>query len=358
MTLSVEFTGVLNKAVAELAALAETIDVRDPVTDAPDPGPRRTPRDLRLWLARLRLLEGVPFSHLVADTVLLPTESIRFFHLDRAWTDALVEGALSVGTVTTADRATLSAIYPVIRPEVDEAERLVRLPGWEPGQAVPSGPAGTITGFLLRSRLVSGWPALSVRGYAHDNRKLTPLIRDEDVSAGEPGIPGNDGPLGKLTVLRFERLAPAVLLVLFDGFPEIIHIEEPRAGVQFGFDLDGGVMKARTRRVDTGARLPARVTVPFRKGAPGVVHVEALLKKLIAETTTKMPADADSAQLAMQLLQFPFRSVYGDQTVSEQSPQGPAHIDTLFQPTVPFEKLKLRFTDGPEGHPFVTEVRP
>ena len=62
--------------------------------DDPEFGDRVVPRELRGWLARLRLLEGVPFSYLVADEQLLPRESIRFFYLDRAWTDALVQGAL------------------------------------------------------------------------------------------------------------------------------------------------------------------------------------------------------------------------------------------------------------------------
>ena len=34
-----------------------------------------------------------------------------------------------------------------------------------------------------------------------------------------------------------ERLAPAVLLVLFDGIPAVVHIEEPRQGIQFGVRL-------------------------------------------------------------------------------------------------------------------------
>ena len=40
----------------------------------------------------------MPFSYLVPDADLLPIESIRFFYVDRAWTDALVQGVLSVGT--------------------------------------------------------------------------------------------------------------------------------------------------------------------------------------------------------------------------------------------------------------------
>ena len=66
-----------------------------PDEDDPTLGPRVTPLELRAFLARLRLLDGVPFSYLVDDSELLPTESIRFFYLDRAWTDALVQGALT-----------------------------------------------------------------------------------------------------------------------------------------------------------------------------------------------------------------------------------------------------------------------
>ena len=164
---------------AVVAVTGELVKDLDP--NAPDPGPRAVPRDLRLWLARLRLLEGVPFGHLVADPTLLPPESIRFFHLDRGWTDALVEGALSVGTVTTADRAALEGLYGVVREETDEAERLLRLPGWEPGAAVPTGPAGPLSGFVLRSRMVSGWPALHVRAYARDNLRLSPKVNDDAV---------------------------------------------------------------------------------------------------------------------------------------------------------------------------------
>ena len=86
------------------------------------------PGELRRFLARLRLLNGVPFSYLVPDADLLPIESIRFFYVDRAWTDALVQGALSVGTITTADRAQLDAVYPYVRDDVDEAERTIRTP--------------------------------------------------------------------------------------------------------------------------------------------------------------------------------------------------------------------------------------
>jgi hypothetical protein len=332
---------MLAEFVATAVTQVATEIVATTSADAPDPGPRLVPRDLRVWLARLRLLEGVPFGQLVAHPDLLPPESIRFFHVDRGWTDALVEGALSVGTVTTGDRAALEKLYGVVRGEVDEAERLVRLPGWEPGQPVPSGTAGPLTGFLLRSRMVSGWPAMHVRGYATDNLALDTPIPDDQV--GEE----DDGQLGKLSLLRLERLAPAVLLALFDGVPAVVHIEEPRAGVQFGVDETGepGSVSAvvRLRDLTTGAYFhPDRqVAVRFRQGAPGVVHLAATSRDMAtaifgAGSTRRL----DAAEFAMQMLQFPFRAVFGDRTLAG----GPA-LDpgSTFRPTVGLPLLAREF---------------
>lgn len=308
--------------------------------DAPDPGPRRVPRELRLWLARLRLLEGVPFGYLVADSALLPPESIRFFYVDRGWTDALVEGALSVGTVTTADRAALEGIYGTVRGEVDEAERLVRLPGATPGARVPSGPAGPVSGFLLRSRMVSGWPGLHVRGYAMDNLRLDPAVQDDRV--GDE----HDGPMRRLGLLRLERLAPAVLLALFDGVPQVVHLEEPRAGIQFGVDeseVNGRtVARVRLRSATTGERLqPARtVQVPFRAGSPGVLHMRALARRMTAQAPELGPS-LDAAEFALQMLQFPYRAVFADRTLA-----GGRALDYLdvFRPRVAFSTLRTRFS--------------
>jgi len=50
------------------------------------------PPYMESFLAHLRLLVGVPFNYLIADERLLPDESIRFFYIDRSWTDRLVDG--------------------------------------------------------------------------------------------------------------------------------------------------------------------------------------------------------------------------------------------------------------------------
>ena len=55
------------------------------------------------WLGRLHTLIGVPFGYLVPDEEMLPPESIRFFRLDDAWVEALIDGAFSLGRDLTLD---------------------------------------------------------------------------------------------------------------------------------------------------------------------------------------------------------------------------------------------------------------
>ena len=316
-----------------------------PVDEHPELGDRVVPPELRDWLARLRLLESVPFNYVVSDAELLPPESIRFFYLDRVWTDALVQGALSVGTVASADRAQLESVYPYVRDEVDEEERLIRLPLLnEEGQAepepTPQAPGGVISGFLLRSRAVSGWPGLHVRAY-----------REELDEGDDAQIPESDP--RRVRMLRLERLAPAVLLGLFDGVPRIVHIEEPRQGIQFGVELRAvsgqpGVYESmlRLRDVQTAVELPcppsdpfcaqSTVRVPFRLGSPGVLDLTELNKRMIANTGTNMGTGVDSAEFAMQVLQFPYRQVFGD-------PDQGTEIGDVFRPSLAMTALKTHY---------------
>ncbi|OYT89028.1 MAG: hypothetical protein CFE46_00920 [Burkholderiales bacterium PBB6] len=334
----------LDAAAAMSSAMQAATSFSHLLTDQdPDDGDHVVPGELRRFLARLRLLHGVPFSYLVPDAALLPVESIRFFHIDRAWTDALVQGALSVGTVSTLDHAHLEAVYPHIRDEVDRTERAVRAPVLNGSPATArdqlDGPAGTITGCLLRSRLVSGWPGLHVRAYARD------VLPDDALSTVAEDDPS------RLKLLRMERLAPAVLLVLFDGLPEVVHIEEPRQGVQFGVRLNAAdppsARKARValRNATDGALVPPinaltagnSVEVPFRAGASGVIDVAELRKRLAAKVpnaASPLPASG----LALQMLRFPYRQVFGDPS-DEQG----LHFQALdsFRPSVALADWKV-----------------
>jgi hypothetical protein len=324
----------LSAEVAMSAALSAAKDYASLVTDNdPEDGKHVTPGELRRFLGRLRLLHGVPFSYLVPDAALLPVESIRFFYIDRAWTDAIVQGALSVGTITTADRAQLEAVYPTLRGEVDQTERTIRTPTDE---ARLEGAGGTITGFLMRSRAVSGWPNLHVRAYLCD------VLADKTLTTVAESHPD------RLKVLRMERLAPAVLLVLFDGVPAVMHIEEPRQGIQFGVRLDPEAppsqrrAKVKVRDNETGNPVPPEkdftplnsVDVPFRQGAPGVIDLAELRKRLLAKAKNVVPP-LQPNEFALQMLRFPYRQVFGDPDKRE----GEKYYDlNLFKATVSLSK--------------------
>ena len=84
------------------------------------------PPYMESFLSHLRLLVGVPFEYLVPDPRLLPDESIRFFYLDRSWTDRLVDGAIPVGKIGSREQAHHHAQNPRLTGTLDRSERMVR----------------------------------------------------------------------------------------------------------------------------------------------------------------------------------------------------------------------------------------
>jgi hypothetical protein len=327
-------------AVANLSVIVGTLTPPQGVEDKVDPN-GVVPPDIVRYLARLRLLEGVPFNYIVPDATMLPPETIRFFYADRNWLDAIVQGALSVGTVNSADRAKLTSLYPIVRHEVDVAERLVRMKDADApavdAQGRPLGVAGLMTGFLMRSRIVSGWPALHVRAYSSDTRPDDQTIPDMDTSPD------------RVRLLRMERLAPAVLLVLFDGVPAVVHIEEPRSGIQFGVrvkDGTGGTASAvmplrdvthpNAGPLEDGLGRQRTVPVPFRKNAPGVINLHQLADDLRTATGTNMSNPVTSADFAIESLRFPLRQVFGDTSVNPR--------DDAFVPKVQMVAMVERFS--------------
>lgn len=291
------------------------------------------PEHILQLLARLRMLDGVPFNTLVPDVELLPNESIRFFYLDRAWTDALVQGALSVATANTVERAQLENLYPKIEAEIDAAERRVRSPGGEP---VLTGTAGIVTGFLLRSAAVAGWPGLHVRAYRKE-----PGGTDKDV------LPESHA--DRIKLLRLERLSPSVLLALFDGIPEVLHIEEPRQGIQFGYSLqDNGrgrfSASVPARNINSAEYVDAngiektlpneaeQIPVRFRPGATGVLDLSNTARAFADANGTNMSASAtdpvDGAEFALQMIRFPYRQVFAQDTTTT------AAQNDAFKPTL------------------------
>jgi hypothetical protein len=253
---------------------------------------------LESFLAHLRLLVGVPFEYLVADSRLLPDESIRFFYLDRSWTDRLVDGVISVGKIGTREQAHHQAHAPEVQAALDQAEWQVRSRQRGLGDVVDLGdiePGVVVTGFLLRSAAVSGWPHLEVRAF---DRVLDayPTLEQMEVA--------------RLPLLRLERLSPALLIALFAGVPELVWLEEPHHGVQFGVKHEDNHIVV-FRRTSSGQADPTGppVQVPFRTGGRRVVHVAELRARLhsAAADGTAMPQQTGSAMFALEVLDLPWR---------------------------------------------------
>jgi len=250
------------------------------------------------FLAHLRLLVGVPFEYLVPDARLLPPESIRFFHLDRSWSDRLVDGALAVGKVGSREQAHHQAHQPTIRQRLDLTQREVRSMqrgriGFAEARAIAApapDPDGRMTGFLLRSAAVSGWPRIDVRAY--DRQLVDPI--DPLVAAQH-----------RIRTLRQERLSPAVLFVLFENVPRLVVLEEPHQGVQLGVQRSGHgftvVRRDAAGLVDPNGRT---VAVPMRARAGRVLALADLRKRLHALDPQRRWGSAD---LGVALLRPPFR---------------------------------------------------
>ena len=297
------------------AALRERIVAKEQI-DASVPE-SSMPAYMEMFLAHLRLLIGVPFDYLVPDARLLPDESIRFFYLDRSWTDRLVEGAIAVGKTGTREQAHHQAHSADIHSQLDLTERVVRvLQRGLPKGVVLNDSAGIVTGFLLRSAAVSGWPSMDVRAFSQ-------VVKPYDPATGDYATWLKNAEALQLRTLRLELLSPSLLLALFDGVPQLVWCEEPHHGVQFGFTPQNGRYYL-DRHMATGAiepnETPAQlVPVPMRQNTLGVVAVQQLRAQLIKLNDPKLVPQTGSAGFAIELLYLPWRQRFEGTTLPEKN---------------------------------------
>ena len=279
------------------------------------------------FLAHLRVLVGVPFEYLIADPRLLPDESIRFFYLDRSWTDRLADGAIAVGKIGTREQAHHQAHAPAVSQQLDLTERIVRsvqrgLDSFANLKAANDNnqqPADIVTGFVLRSAAVANWPHMDVRAYSED--------------IPEPLDPAVDANLARqLVLLRLERLSPSVMIALFQGIPQLVYLEEPHHAMQFGVNtnLRGGLEIDLRKKDGEQVRVdpnnpksnPIPIQVPVRAGHHNVVHVSALRRALFQAQPAhpETPNQNGSAAFAVEVLQPPWRQRFeGTVDMAEQT---------------------------------------
>lgn len=268
------------------------------------------------WLAELALLENIPFNNLVPTAGMLPQGSIRFFYLDRNMINALIDGAMSVAAQTSRDTLYFAIMRDVIRDAVYSIMHQVRQKIM--GQAVtpPSRNDAPITGFLLRSAVVSGWPGLEVKAFS-------------SVDTSGPMPQGK----GTIPLLRMAHLASDILLVLFPEIPAWVQIDEPREGLAFGVEDGEGANKSpvwvrhlvgdnvgmqfgtdpSTDAVDSTSATDAA------SGAIDLLQMRSLLEAnpgLAAELPLKTysPGELSPADFALQMVKLPERMIFQAQS--------------------------------------------
>jgi hypothetical protein len=310
--------------VTGAAALAERMVAKAQV-DASIPE-AAMPSYLDMFLAHLRLLIGVPFAYLVPDSRLLPDESIRFFYLDRSWTDRLVDGALAVGKIGTREQAHHQAHAADVQATLDQTERMVRSAQTNHTPAPTTESAGTITGFLLRSAAVSGWPTMDVRAFS---TIVPPPPTTGDDAAMTAWRASADAV--QLPTLRLERLSPSVLLALFDGVPALVWCEEPHQMLPFTFQPRFTHLEQLLlldRRMASGATEPSGGTVaaPVRAANGRVIAVQELRNRLNRLGDAQLVPQTGSAAFAIECMGHPWRQRFqhGAGAVSTTGPDGPA----------------------------------
>ncbi|MEH0972627.1 hypothetical protein V6U77_16020 [Micromonospora sp. CPCC 205546] len=272
-------------------------------------------------LARWSLLHDLPFRYLVPDARLLPSESIRFFRLDGGWLECLRAGALAVGGDGSRERAGTRTLLPQVTAAVTEQLPLVRevqrtrmsipvaadlLAEARAAGELTAGAAAPVpvTGFLLRSSLVSAWPGMEVRAWHSDDPAVVrPGVDPDELARTRPDL--------VVELLRLERLSPSVLVALFRGAPRLVWLEEPPQSVQFGLEADGTGWRAPIR--DGAGPDLGSVPVPMRPGpVPGVVDVAGLAHNL--DQAHPLPQPRGGAAVALSLLQAPSRQRFGAST--------------------------------------------
>lgn len=321
---------LMRAALATLGGSGASVRTPDGDTDPAKPSGRpmtgrfdlTIPGTINRWLARVALLYRVPFTYLVADSQLLPRESVRFFHMDPAWLKCLMEGATSLGRTAAHDEQIdyeLSdavfdfALHPPepIRARNPKPDSHFNSPVTAEAPEADAKPATSQlewwrTGVLLRSRVIEAYPGLEIRATGADDSELS--------------------------ALRIDRLSPEVLLCIFEGEIAQLEIAQPAEGLHFGVSRAGAGFKKLTLRhvapadangatitdKETGGQIPLGddpVEIPLRKdSAERVLDIASLAQLLESRLNALKERPVENAftsgEFAVQMIERAARVVF------------------------------------------------
>lgn len=257
------------------------------------------PTEVAGWLGRLVLLYGVPFHYLVPQEGMLPPESLRFFFLDPIWIQCLLQGACSIGNTSYGDTQVDRVMNELVVPTQPADKVKVQVTGSaaagvrdrlrkeREGIEPPNADRDLhwpLTGFLLRSQVVTGWKGLEIRAY-RGPAAARPGCDREPPSDEEWKALVAAGTAVPVDPLRIEQLAGDVMLGLFNGIVERLVIRQPQEGLHFGLKVDPAGGCRKTLR-DMGFADPQRAGKPLEPE----IELDLLQKKLMRPQSADGPA--------------------------------------------------------------------
>lgn len=278
------------------------------------------PATVQNWLGQAMLLYGVPFQYLVPDQEMLPLESIRFFYLNPDWLDGLLQGACSVGRTSHTDeladqflrtcffkvsemlasqlRSSAAQAAKARRGEPNAEDKTYKADEATVGKLVVDETTvlhWPLSGYLLRSAAVESWIGLEAKAKGVDR-------------AGQS--------LGSLKILRMDRLAPDILLCIYNGKVTEIEVKQPAEAIHFGAAITkSGYEKTGLRKIkgaigELGDLLEDKKidSVPTRHAR--VVQVNELAGAIKTTLGDEIAGEFTSAEFAVEMIESPAKVIF------------------------------------------------
>lgn len=212
------------------------------------------PAEVKRFLARAVLLYGIPFQYMVPDERMLPRESVRFFYLDPGWIATMIQGATSVGRLDAQDTVLDTTMRNLALEQAMVDAALVRRDGRSIDEPQATEAKWPLTGFLLRSEVVDGWQGVEMKAYGADGGELAPL--------------------------RIDRLAPDIMLCIFNGKVANLTVKQPAEGMHFGLSPvgDGQYQRLSLRKVTPKAGGSVEPGEQIQKAGDGSKPIDAPMR--------------------------------------------------------------------------------
>jgi hypothetical protein len=247
-------------------------EATDDMVDKPNKSFKEFPTVVSNFLKDLAALKYVPLAYLIPDKKYLTTHTdeaavLSLFYLDFRWLYALLDGAVNITNAIALD--TKTQVVQILNDTYN-----------------PTGSTSITTGFLLHSKLVSGWRGLEIKAFESDTLLDNPI--------------------------RFERITSAIFLGIFSGTINKIVLKQPYEGLHFGVkEKEAGssifekALKEKEGKTDEKNKIEIKQNDILKESQ--VISIEKLTKKY---KDISKKDDFSTADFAYQMVDSPVEATF------------------------------------------------